>query len=603
MTQRNNELLELIERSITDQLDADGCERLRELLTLPANQSIYCDYLGMHAELHWNGRYHGLPATQLLNVASNCIDCQTEQNLLSHDDSQEVQALADSSSLVRPTATWESGGGFGWRSWASLAAALTACLVLAGLWSWDVQLGRYLLGLDSADSGGDIVLARITGTRNSRWENDNDIHEFGYDSPLYAGQTLKLTQGLAEVTFTSGVRVIMEAPATLDVAAYNESSLRSGRMTALVPDGAEGFRVTLEAMTIVDRGTEFGLHAKDDGQVEVHVFDGLVEGHFDEGWGPLQGMVQWRQDSAVSINPAQHSISPIEDAGSKFVRSLASSGPANGLLAKEDFEYPPAPLALQNGGFGWGGPWTILTSQGDAAISNAIQEGSLRHLGLMHSGNRVALLGNFNRVRRTLSTSIGGVFDSAGYVEDQDGARLIGRDGTTVYLSYTQRISATTEEFYGLELNRGDGNRNRVLCFGHGAHRVWIDGPPGTPHREMGATGWAVTSEFNGPDKNRLLDLGSLGQETTEAVLVVDKVAFGEGNRDTQSVYVNPESLMDEQRCQATVEGTGNFAFDQVSLANFGGFKTFEVDHLRVGRSFTSVTTQSFDATQLMATL
>lgn len=601
MTQRNNELLDLIERSITDQLDADAGERLCELLTLPANQSIYCDYLGMHAELHWQGRYHGLPATELPNMASSCLSCRgDDEQLANYSCSIEDQDLDDSVAIIRPAESLKVKQRSDWRSWVFVATGLSACLVLAGLWTLESDFAKSLLSWSSSD---DVVLARITGTRNSRWENDSGVQEFGYDSPLHAGQTLKLTQGLAEITFSSGVRVILEAPATLDVSAYNESSLRNGRMTAMVPDGAEGFRVNMDSMAIIDRGTEFGLYAKNDGQVEVHVFDGLVEGHFDKDWGQLQGMVQWRQDTAVSINPAQHSISPIDESGSNFVRSLASSGPANGLLAKEDFEYPPAPLALQNGGFGWGGPWTILTSQGDAAVANAIQEGSLRHLGLMNSGNRVCLLGNFNRVRRTLSTSIGGVFDSAGYIEDQDGARLIGRDGTTVYLSFAQRVSATNEEFYGLELNRGDGNRNRVLCLGHGAHRVWVDGPPRTPDREMGATGFAVTSEFNGPDKNRLLDFGSLGQETTDVVFVVVKIAFGEGNRDTVSVYVNPESLVDEQRCQPVVVGEGNFAFDQVSLANFGGFKSFEVDHLRIGRSFTSVTTQSFDATQLMATL
>ena len=109
-------------------------------------------------------------------------------------------------------------------------------------------------------------------------------------------------------------------------------------MTALVPDGADGFRVNMDGLVIVDRGTEFGVAADEVGKVEVHVFQGLVEGHFGEEWGTERRLVHWQENSAVSIDLERRSIDALSDVDPKFVRSLASSTPGSGLLAKEDFE-------------------------------------------------------------------------------------------------------------------------------------------------------------------------------------------------------------------------------------------------------------------------
>lgn len=608
MSERRGELLGLIEQVITDSLGSQQEERLEYLLQDPENQAVYCSYMEMHANLHWQARFLSIPSGEIAHPATIALN-ETNRG----DD-----ALAEASDIRPLSVRFSRRNPKNRKYWLSVAAGLGGLVLLASGWligagvlpgkqllSWLPSTGNAASGVTASgvSTSGTQELARITGTMNSRWAKQEGPADFGFDSPLVAGQRIKLTQGLAEVTFSSGVKVVLEAPAELDVAAYNESFLRGGRMSAMVPDGAEGFRVHLDGLTVVDRGTEFGLKADSDGTFELHVFKGLVEGHFGEDWGQMQRLVEWHQDTAVSIHPIEKRIQPLADSETKFVRSLSSHSPGNGLLAKEDFEYPAAPLAHQNGGFGWGGPWTILSTQGDASVADTIVEGSLRYEGLFNAGNRVSISGSFDRARRILSTSIGGVFDTAGYIEDQDGARLIGRDGTTLYMSFVQRVNAVGEEFYGLELNRGDGNRNRVLCFGHGAHLAWLEGPPRAPNRELGATGWAVTSEFNGPDKNTLLEIGRLGEESTQTILVVVKIEFGEGNVDKVTTYVNPQYLHDESLCEPRVVGVGNFAFDQLSLANFGGFKTLEVDHIRIGKCFEAVTSQSFELLQVASNM
>ena len=94
------------------------------------------------------------------------------------------------------------------------------------------------------------------------------------------------------------------------------------------------------------------------------------------------------------------------------------------------------------------------------ANSNGVKLGSLQYEGLVPLGNRAIQTAHQNRIRRPLSTSVGGVFDAIGLVENQNAMRLVGRDGTKVYLSFLQRVDTLNDVFYGLELHRSDGNPN-----------------------------------------------------------------------------------------------------------------------------------------------
>jgi hypothetical protein len=200
-----------------------------------------------------------------------------------------------------------------------------------------------------------------------------------------------------------------------------------------------------------------------------------------------------------------------------------------------------------------------------------VKVGNLSYDGLVPVGNHAILWGQQNRIRRSLGTSLGGVFDAAGLIENQDGVRLIGKDGTVVYLSFLQRVNKVNDVFYGLELHRGDGNANRVLCIGNG-----VDG-----------TGYGVTSNFNVYGQR---NFPSLGKENTETNFFVVRIAYGAGNRDRVEVFRNPASLVDESACKPDAELLGNFAFDRVSLGNFNGTKIHEVDEIRVGTTFRAVT-------------
>ena len=57
----------------------------------------------------------------------------------------------------------------------------------------------------------------------------------------------------------------------------NAGRLQSGRLLATVPPRARGFVVQTKQLLARDFGTVFGVEARSDGQVEVHVFSGIVE--------------------------------------------------------------------------------------------------------------------------------------------------------------------------------------------------------------------------------------------------------------------------------------------------------------------------------------
>lgn len=556
-----------------DQKDGTWLEEM--LLADPEAQSIYVDYMTLHACLF-----------------SECATLElTEGNGLSLRGERTAAADVDDGFLslastltanehTRPAgSSLSSGRRSGNRrryfSW-STAAALVGIALFSSLFSYIAfprlfQGAEQLADGDAVGSADERVVARITGTQNCRWNNGGN--SIGYGSKLMAGQRLELLEGLAKITFQDGATVLLESPATFIVDAPHEVALHTGRMAAVVPSESRGFRVHTRSLDIFHVGTEFGLLARESGAAEVHVFNGIVKADVLDSTGNPHARLELNTSEAARVNPVSTTIVEFPANETAFVRSMVpSSGPQNGLLAYEGFEYPDGPLASQNGGFGWAGPWFDIEADSEAGPdSNGVSSGSLAVEGIVPLGNRAVQTAQRNRIRRSLGTSVGGVFDVARLVENQDGVRLVGRDGNQVYLSFLQRVSSVDDGFYGLELHRGDGNSNRVLCIGNGA-----DG-----------TGYGVTSNVNayGPR-----NFPSLGQETSDANFYVVKITFGVNNRDIAEIFRNPESLRDESACKADVVLKGNFTFDRISLGNFDGSKFHELDEIRVGTHFLAVT-------------
>lgn len=459
-----------------------------------------------------------------------------------------------------------------WSSWFAVAAALVG---VAAVSSWLTHSfavgGRQTNEVAAAPANNSASsVARVTATRNCSWAEGTEV---GYGSRLRAGQQLNLSTGLVEITFNDGAVVVLEGPATFDVESPGRAQLHDGRLAAEVPERARGFEVITSRLNVVDLGTEFGVMADSAGATEVHVFKGLVKAQLLDESGRQVRTVELNTAEAARIVPASAMVARIPARDDEFVRSLSVAvGPHDGLLAYDGFNYPAGTLDEQNGGYGWAGPWFVVESESKSgSTANGVRAGNLDYGDLVPQGNHAAQTAEQNRIRRSLGTSVGGVFDSAGLVENQDGVRLIGKDDASVYLSFLQRVDRINDVFYGFELHRGDGNGNRVLCIGSG-----VDG-----------TGYGVTSNVNvyGPR-----NFPSLGTENTETNFFVIRIKYGQGDRDQVAVFRNPRSLIDESACEPTATLVGNFAFDRISFGNFHGTKVHEVDEIRVGTTFRAVT-------------
>lgn len=89
---------------------------------------------------------------------------------------------------------------------------------------------------------------------------------------------LQLTSGTVKLELFSGVTVIVEGAATFELLSPMEMKVVQGKVRALVPQPAEGFRIQTATGQLVDLGTEFIIDVTED-HADLHVLEGEIEWH------------------------------------------------------------------------------------------------------------------------------------------------------------------------------------------------------------------------------------------------------------------------------------------------------------------------------------
>lgn len=142
-------------------------------------------------------------------------------------------------------------------------------------------------------------------------------------SVLEPGSTLKLSQGAVEFKFKSGVRSVIQAPASIVLQSENMLRLHQGTGWFEVPTKARGFTVITDEMRVVDFGTVFCIEAHPDHQDEVHLFRGKVR---TDALGGLHESREMTSPSALRVLANGHfeTVPPQE---SRFASQLPSSLP------------------------------------------------------------------------------------------------------------------------------------------------------------------------------------------------------------------------------------------------------------------------------------
>src|SRR5207249_1491314 len=131
-------------------------------------------------------------------------------------------------------------------------------------------------------------------------------------------------QGLAEIRFQCGARVVLQGPADFELLSASSARLKHGKMTARVPGPATGFEVLSPQGQVIDLGTEFGMSVSEDGSTDVYVFEGKVAARPSDGSQALAAPVNLIEHQAARMAAGRVTVQPDRPAvaAGEFVRAI-----------------------------------------------------------------------------------------------------------------------------------------------------------------------------------------------------------------------------------------------------------------------------------------
>jgi len=253
----------LLDRLFEDRISPQEVARLEELMMArPEAEACYVQYLGLYADLA-----HALAAPTK-----------------SAEDALRRRLGAAAPLPASKPGLW----GRRWRMTRLAAtAALFTVAALAAAW-WAVP--RILpAGKPHEDLAAESETFPQQNPGDERFSNtvalirdDSDAEWEPGAVPVQAGATLppgplRLKSGFVEIEFYSGATVVLEGPAEFQIVSSMEAFCTRGKLRATVPPHAKGFTIGTPRLSLVDRGTEFGMRVDGTGATEVHVFEGKVE--------------------------------------------------------------------------------------------------------------------------------------------------------------------------------------------------------------------------------------------------------------------------------------------------------------------------------------
>ena len=162
-----------------------------------------------------------------------------------------------------------------WSGAFRVLAGIAAVLVV-------VFLGAYGLKSSLEERTNDIAAAEPIATgyavlaehSEAIWVNQPNLDR----GDLVPQGPLQMESGLARLELFSGVTIIIEGKAEFEINSPMEMSVLHGKIRALVPTAAHGFRVLTNSGDVVDLGTEFALDVTPQ-HADMHVLEGEIEWH------------------------------------------------------------------------------------------------------------------------------------------------------------------------------------------------------------------------------------------------------------------------------------------------------------------------------------
>ncbi|MEM9644967.1 MAG: FecR domain-containing protein, partial [Planctomycetota bacterium] len=117
------------------------------------------------------------------------------------------------------------------------------------------------------------AIAVLNQSVDARWKGATQPR---VGQSLNAG-TFSLEHGTVQIDFLAGVRLLLRAPADVELRSATEVLLREGAASCFVSELGRGFRIVTNQMDVVDQGTAFSMEVNEQDRAEIHVLEGSVE--------------------------------------------------------------------------------------------------------------------------------------------------------------------------------------------------------------------------------------------------------------------------------------------------------------------------------------
>jgi hypothetical protein len=328
MRDNDRSIAELLASLCDETISPEEMQRLDHLIcTDPAVRRLYMEYLDLHARLSY--QFH-----------------QSDDSMLSVLPPAAVPfppgVLQESSEFMPSASALLSPFGSFLFSY-SLAAVIVGIGLLIG-WVYQVSTTQEFVRdtarrstTPSRQDRENPFVGRVTGLLDCRWVDPKSaVADYSHVS---LGRKYALASGTMEITYDSGVKVILQGPCTYQVESKTGGYLSRGRLTALVETRTHGdlsseieksalFSIRTPTARVTDLGTEFGVDVDKSGMTESHVFRGRV----------VLTVLQGGKKEGERITLAANESARIErkPGGSSLSMSRRSVDPA-GFMRSEQF--------------------------------------------------------------------------------------------------------------------------------------------------------------------------------------------------------------------------------------------------------------------------
>lgn len=266
---------ELLGQLCNENLQDDGLSRLGELLADSVEaQQQYVRYLDLQVALRLN-------AQSLDDEDFTLLEAQAALDALPALGSAGAPGLAEDQEAT------SHFGRLREYAWPLFGLPVAACLVVAAL----VALMRpaVVVSFSAPDAARDVAAtpvpseapssANLRGTVGALWAGERLVLPEG--EGIVAGQRLELVEGLAEIVFGGGARIVVQGPAIVKICDENCVAVSVGRVAAVVPESASNFRLKSTVADLTVAKAELGADIDVDGSLVTQVYDGTVELHFN----------------------------------------------------------------------------------------------------------------------------------------------------------------------------------------------------------------------------------------------------------------------------------------------------------------------------------